>query len=209
MLNLDSYPWSLQQMFPAITMPVGWPKRLSFSYVATFALTRVFVQLFEYSITSLWLFSKMWVGNSKISVNATNKYISHKLSTTKTKIEAINCFKKNSLLQGIFPTQGSNLSLPHCRRFFTSWATRGTLGRKGCGKPRQCIKKQRIYRKTSISTSLTMLNPLTMWVTTNWKILKEMGITDHLTCLLRNLYAGQEGTVRTGHGITDWFHVQF
>ena len=38
-----------------------------------------------------------------------------------------------------------------------------------------------------------------------WKILKEMGIPDHLTCLLRNLYAGQEATVRTGHGTTDWF----
>ena len=40
-----------------------------------------------------------------------------------------------------------------------------------------------------------------------WKILKEMGITDHLTCLLRNLYAGQEATVRTGHGTTDWFQI--
>ena len=40
-----------------------------------------------------------------------------------------------------------------------------------------------------------------------WKILKEMGIPDHLTCLLRNLYAGQEATVRTGYGTTDWFHV--
>ena len=40
-----------------------------------------------------------------------------------------------------------------------------------------------------------------------WKILKEMGIPDHLTCLLRNLYAGQEATVRTGHGITDWFQT--
>ena len=39
-----------------------------------------------------------------------------------------------------------------------------------------------------------------------WKILKEMGIPDHLTCLLRNLYAGQEATLRTGHGTTDWFH---
>ena len=39
-----------------------------------------------------------------------------------------------------------------------------------------------------------------------WKILKERGIPDHLTCLLRNLYAGQEATVRTGHGTTDWFH---
>ena len=40
-----------------------------------------------------------------------------------------------------------------------------------------------------------------------WKILKEMGIPDHLTCLLRNLYAGQEATVRTGHGTTDWLHI--
>ena len=40
-----------------------------------------------------------------------------------------------------------------------------------------------------------------------WKILKEMGIPDHLTCLLRNLYAGQEATVKTGHGTTDWFQI--
>ena len=45
-----------------------------------------------------------------------------------------------------------------------------------------------------------------VWITINWKILKEMGIPDHLTCLLRNLYAGQEATVRTGHG-TDWFQI--
>ena len=41
-----------------------------------------------------------------------------------------------------------------------------------------------------------------------WKILKEMGILDHLTCLLRNLHTGQEATVRTGHGTTDWFHIE-
>ena len=46
-----------------------------------------------------------------------------------------------------------------------------------------------------------------MWITTNWKILKEMGLPDHLTCLLRNLYAGQEATVKTGHGTTDWFQI--
>ena len=44
-----------------------------------------------------------------------------------------------------------------------------------------------------------------MWITTNWKILKEMGIPDHLTCLLRNMYAGREATVRTRHGTSDWF----
>ena len=50
-----------------------------------------------------------------------------------------------------------------------------------------------------------MPKPLPVWITINWKILKEMGIPDHLTCLLRNLYADQEATVRTGHGTTDWF----
>ena len=52
-----------------------------------------------------------------------------------------------------------------------------------------------------------MPKPLTVWITTNWKILKEMGIPDHLTYLLRNLYGGQEATVRTGHGTTDWFQI--
>ena len=52
-----------------------------------------------------------------------------------------------------------------------------------------------------------MPKPLTVWVMTNWKILKGMGIPDHLTCLLRNLYASQEATVRTGHGTTNWFQI--
>ena len=57
------------------------------------------------------------------------------------------------------------------------------------------------------SPLLTTPKPLIVWITTNWKILKEMGIPDHLTCLLRNLYAGQETTVRIGHGTTDWFQI--
>ena len=65
-------------------------------------------------------------------------------------------------------------------------------------------KKQESSRKTSISALLTMPKSLTVCSTANWKILKEMGIPDHLTCLLTNLYAGQETTVRTGHGTTDW-----
>ena len=52
-----------------------------------------------------------------------------------------------------------------------------------------------------------MPKALTVWITTNWKILKEILIPDHLTCLLRNLYAGQEETVRTRHGTTDWFKI--
>ena len=49
---------------------------------------------------------------------------------------------------------------------------------------------------------------LTVWITINWKILQEMGIPDHLTCLLRNLYACQEATVRTSHGTMDWFQIR-
>ena len=52
-----------------------------------------------------------------------------------------------------------------------------------------------------------MLRPLNVWITTNWKILKEMGIPGYLICILRNLIAGQEATVRTGHGTTDWFQI--
>ena len=69
------------------------------------------------------------------------------------------------------------------------------------------IKKTRQFQKTSTSALLTMPKPLTVWTTTNWKILKEMGISDHLTCLLRNLYAGEEVTVRTGHGTTNWLQI--
>ena len=69
------------------------------------------------------------------------------------------------------------------------------------------IKKVRDPGKTSISALLTMPKPLTLWITTNWKILKQIGMSDHLTCLLRNLYAGQEATVRIGHGTTDWFQI--
>ena len=53
-----------------------------------------------------------------------------------------------------------------------------------------------------------MLKLLTVWVTKKlWKILKETGVPDHLTCLLRNLYVGQEATIRTRHGIMDWFKI--
>ena len=68
-------------------------------------------------------------------------------------------------------------------------------------------KKQESSRKTYTSALLTMSKPLTIWITTNWKILKEMGIPEYLTCLLRNLYAGQEATVRNGHRTTDWFQI--
>ena len=65
-------------------------------------------------------------------------------------------------------------------------------------------KKQESSRKSL----LTMPNTLTVWITTNWKMLKKMGIPDHLTCLLGNLYVGQEASVRTGHGTTGLFQIR-
>ena len=80
--------------------------------------------------------------------------------------------------------------------------------RKGRGTRDQIAKgKQRNSRKTSTSALFTVPKPLTVWITTNWKILKEMRIPDCLTCLLRNLYAGQEATVWTGYETTDWFQI--
>ena len=79
----------------------------------------------------------------------------------------------------------------------TSWST-----------PLGSQKKQEDFRKTSTSASLIILKPLTLLDNNKlWKILKEMGIPDHLTYLVKNLYAGQEATVRTRHGTMDWFKI--
>ena len=66
------------------------------------------------------------------------------------------------------------------------------------------LKKQKSSRKTSTSALLTMPKPLTVDHNKLWNILQEMGIPEHLIFLLRNLYAGQEATVRTGNGTMDW-----
>ena len=76
-----------------------------------------------------------------------------------------------------------------------------------CQHPLDHRKSKTIPEKISTSASLTMLNYLTVWITKKWKILKRMEYRNHLTCLLRNLYVGQEATVRTGHGTTDWFQI--
>ena len=67
------------------------------------------------------------------------------------------------------------------------------------------IKKVREFHKNIYL--LTMPKPLTVWITTNCGKFFKIGIPDHLTCLLRNLYAGQEATVITGHGTTVWFQI--
>ena len=69
-------------------------------------------------------------------------------------------------------------------------------------------KKQESSTKTSISALFSMPKSLTVWITINYGKFLELRIPDHLICLLRNLYAGQEATVRTGHGTTDWFQIE-
>ena len=71
---------------------------------------------------------------------------------------------------------------------------------------RWIIKKAREFQKNIYFCFIDYAKAF-VWITTNCDLLKEMGIPDHLTGLLRNLYAGQKATVRTGHGITDWFQI--
>ena len=70
------------------------------------------------------------------------------------------------------------------------------------------IKKKESSRKASTSGLLTTPKPLTVWITTNWKILKETGIPDHPTCCLRNPHMGQETTVRTLYWTNDWLRIE-
>ena len=115
--------------------------------------------------------------------------------------------------------RGKWRSLSSARLFITPWtSSRGQITGVGSFFPSPAdlpspgikpglLNCRWILYQLSYSALLTMPKPLTVWITTNWKILKEMGIPDHLTCLLRNLYATQEATVRTGHGTTDLFQI--
>ena len=164
------------------------------------------------------------------------------------------------LLQEIFPTQGSNPGLPHCRQTLYCLSHQGSPEKGSAKECSNChtialishaskvmlkilqarlqqyvnhelqmfkldlekpedpeiklstsvgsSEKQESFRKTSTSALLTTPKPLTGWITTNYgKVLKEMRIPSHLTCLLRNLYEGQEAAVRTGRGTTDWLEI--
>ena len=69
------------------------------------------------------------------------------------------------------------------------------------------IEEAREFQKNIYFCCIDYTKPLTVWITTNWKILQEMGIPDHLTCFLRNLFAVQEATARTRSGTMDWFQI--
>ena len=102
-------------------------------------------------------------------------------------------------------------------RFSNSWTENFQMYKLGFEEPEETEiklptfkgswRKQGSSRKTSTYASLTKLKLLIMWITTNWKILKAIGVTDNLTCLLKNLYNGQEAIVRTRQGKMDWFKI--
>ena len=100
--------------------------------------------------------------------------------------------------------QYMNQKLPDTQAGFRK--DRGT--RDNCQHLLDHQKSKRVPEKTSPSALFTMPKPLTVDHNKLWRILQEMGIPDHIVCLLRNLYAGQEATVRTGHGKTDWFQFR-
>ena len=97
-----------------------------------------------------------------------------------------------------------NCEIPHVQAGFR----KGKGTRKKIAKNQWIIKKVRKIQKNIYFCSIDYAKAFDCAEHNKpWKILKEMGIPDHLTCLLRNLYAGQKATVRTGHGTTDWFQV--
>ena len=99
--------------------------------------------------------------------------------------------------------QCMNRELPDVQARFR----KGKGTRDQVAKIRWIIEKARAFQKTSISASLTVPYPFFVDHNKLWKILKEMEIPDHLTCLLRNLYAGEEATAKTQHGTKKWFKI--
>ena len=99
--------------------------------------------------------------------------------------------------------QYMNLELPDVQAGFR----RGRGARDQIANICWTIKKAREFQKKIYFCLIDYAEVFDWWITTNWKILQEMEIPDHLTCLLRKLYAGQEATVRTGHGTMDWFKI--
>ena len=106
--------------------------------------------------------------------------------SSRTLSDPMDCSLPGSSIHGIFQAR-----VPEWGAIATSCEMPGWMKHK---------LESRLLGEIPITSDMQMIPPL-------WKILKEMGIPDHLTCLSRNLYAGQEATVRTGHGTTDWFQI--
>ena len=103
--------------------------------------------------------------------------------------------------------QASTVCEPRTSRC-SSWIRKRQRNQRSIWKhPFDNRKSRRVPEKTSTCASLTILKPLTVWIMTNWKIFKEVGIPDHLTCLLRILFAGQEPIVKIRQQTMDWFQI--
>ena len=160
-----------------------------------------------------WLHQSLWLSESESCSVMSNSLRFHGLYSPWNFPGQNTGVGSLSLFQGIFSTkwstQGSNPGLPHCK-----WILYQLSHKRS---PR--ILEWVAYPFSSGSSwprnwtrvSCIVAGFFTNWAMRDrdklWKILKEMGIPHHLTCLLRKLYAGQEGIVKTGHGTTDWFQI--
>jgi len=158
------------------------------------------VQVLHSICQHIWK-TKQWLktGKGQFSFQSQRSSVPKSIQTTaqlhSSHMPAKQCPKSSN--PGFNSTQTVNFQM-----FKLDLENRGTKDK--IANVRWIIRKAKEFQKLSTSTSLTMLKPLTVWITTNWKI-QEMEIPDYLICLLRNLYAGQEATVRTRQGTTDWF----
>ena len=122
---------------------------------------------------------------------------------TATQLDSFHTLVRFKILQARLQ-QYMNYELPDVQAGFG----KGRRTRDQIANTRWIMEKAREFQKNIYFCFSDYAKALTVWITINWKILQEMGIPDHLTCLLRNLYSGQETTVRTGHGTTDWFQIR-
>ena len=202
---------------------------LEFSNFLWWMLILLFYQAIIFSsvqsLSCVWLFATPWIAAHQASLSITISRSSLRLTSIESVMPSSHLIlgRPLILLPPIPPsirvfTNESTLLMrwPKYRSFsfsiIPSKEIQGLISfRKGRGTRDQIAniagswKKQESSRKTSISALLTMPKPLTVWITINFGNFWKMEIPNHLTCLLRNLYAGQEETVRTEHGTTDWF----
>ena len=141
-------------------------------------------------------------GKGQFSFQSLGKAIPKNAQTTAQLHSSHMLAKMPKILQARLQ-QYVNSGLPDVQTDFRK--SRGT--RDQIGNLCWIIEKAREFQKKHLFLLYWLCQRLWLWITINGRKFWEMGIPDHLTCLLRNLYAGQEATVRTGHGTTDWFQI--
>ena len=186
-------------------------------------LGKVILKIFKLGFNSMWNKNFQMYKNKVSRLVVSDSLWPHGLEPTRLlcpwnspgKNSGVSC---HFLLQGTFPTQGSNPGHPHCNRLFTNWATREALSvdvqarfKTGRG-TRDKITNIHLIKGKTRDSQKNMYFCFTDYTKAfdcvdHKKLWKEMGIPDSLICLLRNLYTGQEARVRTGHRTMGWFKI--